>query len=189
MGFFKFNKTPIEGILVIEPKAFADNRGFFMEAYNQKNFEDSGFSEKFIQDNLSKSSKGVLRGLHYQVNPSPMGKLVSCIKGKIFDVGVDVRKGSKTFGQWFGDILSEENKKMIYFPPGIAHGFLSLEDNTFVAYKCTGFYSKEDERAIIWNDPEIDIKWPIDQVGGKVIVSDRDKVHPKLKDLDTNHTY
>ncbi len=183
MGIFKFNQTPIEGILAIEPKAFADERGFFMETYNQKNFEDSGFMKKFVQDNLSKSSKGVLRGLHYQINPSPMGKLVGCLQGKIFDVGVDVRKGSKTFGQWFGDILSEENKKMIYFPPGIAHGFLSLEDNTFVAYKCTGFYSKEDERAIIWNDPEIGIKWPIDQVSGKVIISERDKVHPRLKNL------
>jgi len=180
MGVFKFTKTDIEGILVIEPKAFADPRGFFMESYNQKNFEDSGFSEKFVQDNLSCSSQGTLRGLHYQINPNPQGKLVSCIKGKIFDVGVDIRKSSKTFGQWYGEVLSGENKKMLYLPPGFAHGFLALEDDTYVIYKCTGLYSKADERAIIWNDPDIGIKWPVDQVG-EVILSDRDKVHPRLK--------
>ncbi len=182
MGIFKFSKTDIPGILVIEAGAFPDDRGFFMESYNQRNFLDSGFNQEFIQDNLSKSKKGVLRGLHYQINPSPMGKLVSCIRGKIFDVGVDVRKGSKTFGKWFGDILSEENKKMLYFPPGFAHGFLALEDDTLVGYKCTGLYSKENERAIIWNDPAIGVKWPVDEAGGKVILSDRDKAHPRLKD-------
>lgn len=184
MGIFKFSKVNIEGILLIEPRAFFDPRGFFMESYNERNFEENGFKEEFVQDNLSKSQKGVLRGLHYQIHPSPMGKLVSCVSGKIFDVGVDVRRGSKTFGTWFGDILSEENKKMIYFPPGIAHGFLALEDNTFVAYKCTGLYSAEDERALVWNDPEIGIKWPLEELGGEPILSDRDKAHPRLKDAE-----
>jgi dTDP-4-dehydrorhamnose 3,5-epimerase len=189
MGQFKFSRTNIDGVLVIEPRAFHDDRGFFMECYNLKSFEDSGFTRKFVQDNHSQSKKGVLRGLHYQLHPSPMGKLVRCLKGRIFDVGVDIRKGSPTFGKWFGDVLSGENFKMIYFPPGIAHGFLSLEDDTHVYYKCTGLYSKENERAVIWNDPEIGIKWPVDEVGGKVILSDRDKVHPRLKDAETNHTF
>jgi len=189
MGQFKFSRTNIDGVLVIEPRAFHDDRGFFMECYNLKSFEDNGFTVKFVQDNHSVSKKGVLRGLHYQLHPSPMGKLVRCLKGRIFDVGVDIRKGSPTFGKWFGDILSGENMKMIYFPPGFAHGFLSLEDDTHVYYKCTGLYSKENERAIIWNDPEIGIKWPADEVGGKIILSDRDKVHPRLKDAETNHTY
>ncbi len=186
MGQFKFLRTNIEGILVIEPKAFHDDRGFFMECYNLKNFEDHGFTVKFVQDNHSVSKKGVLRGLHYQLHPSPMGKLVRCLKGKIFDAGVDIRKASPTFGKWFGDILSGENMKMIYFPPGFAHGFLSLEDDTHVYYKCTGLYSKENERAIIWNDPEVGIKWPVEEVGGKVILSDRDKAHPRLKEAETN---
>lgn len=186
MGQFKFSRTAIDGILVIEPKAFYDDRGFFMECYNLKNFEDHGFTVKFVQDNHSVSKKGVLRGLHYQLHPSPMGKLVRCIKGKIFDVGVDIRKGSPTFGKWFGDILSGENMKMIYFSPGFAHGFLSLEDDTHVYYKCTGLYSKENERAIIWNDPEIGIKWPLEEVGGKAILSDRDRAHPGLKGAETN---
>ena len=189
MGQFKFSKTDIHGVLVIEPKAFLDERGFFMECYNLKSFEENGFTLKFVQDNHSQSKKGVLRGLHYQLKPRPMGKLVRCLKGKIFDVGVDIRKGSPTFGKWFGETLSGENMKMIYFPPGFAHGFLALEDDTHVYYKCTGLYSKENERAIIWNDPEIGIKWPVDEVDGKVILSDRDKVHPGLKGAETNHTF
>ncbi|MFH1542702.1 MAG: dTDP-4-dehydrorhamnose 3,5-epimerase [bacterium] len=185
MGIFKFSQAPnIPDILIVESKAFADERGFFMESYNKGNFDKEGFPEPFIQDNLSKSAKGVVRGLHYQKKPNPMGKLVSCIQGKIFDVGVDVRKGSKTFGQWFGLELSEENKKMLYLPPGFAHGFLSLEDNTFVAYKCTGLYSPHDERAVLWNDPDIEIDWPLDAVGGQVNVSDKDKIAPQLKNAD-----
>ena len=186
MAQFKFSKTNIHGVLMIEPKAFFDERGFFMECYSFKSFEENGFTLKFVQDNHSQSKKGVLRGLHYQLKPRPMGKLVRCIKGKIFDVGVDIRKGSPTFGKWFGEILSGENAKMIYFPPGFAHGFLALEDDTHVYYKCTGLYSKENERAIIWNDPEIGIKWPLDQIAGKVILSDRDKTHPRLKEAETN---
>lgn len=189
MGQFKFSKTNISGVLLIELRAFQDERGFFMECYSTRDFEAHGLPETFVQDNHSQSKKGVLRGLHYQLNPSPMGKLVRCIKGRIFDVGVDVRKGSPTFGRWYGEILSGENHKMIYFPPGFAHGFLALEDDTHVYYKCTGLYSKESERAIIWNDPEVGIKWPLDEVGGKAILSDRDKVHPGLKNAETNHVY
>lgn len=189
MGQFKFNKVEIPGILAIEPKAYFDDRGFFMECYNLKDFEANGFKDKFIQDNHSQSKKGVVRGLHYQIHPTPMGKLVRCIKGKIFDVGVDVRKGSPTFGKWYGEYLSEENMKMLYFPPGFAHGFLSLADDTHVYYKCTGLYSKEDERAILWSDPDIGIKWPLDEVGGKAIVSDRDQVHPGIKKAETNFKF
>lgn len=184
MGQFKFSKTEISGIIVIEAKAYRDDRGFFMESYNAKAFESNGFAEHFVQDNHSVSKKGVIRGLHYQINPSPMGKLVRCIKGKIFDAGVDIRKGSPTFGKWFGDYLFGDNMKMIYFPPGIAHGFLALEDDTHVYYKCTGFYSKENERAIVWDDPAIGIKWPVSEVGGKVILSDRDKLHPRLSEAE-----
>jgi len=189
MGVFNFSKAPIEGILVIEPKAFHDDRGFFMESYNSKDFLGNGFLSLFVQDNHSQSKKGVLRGLHYQNHPSPMGKLVRCFKGKVFDVGVDIRKGSPTFGQWYGEILSEENMKMLYFPPGFAHGFLSLADDTHVYYKCTGLYSAQNERAIIWNDPDIGIKWPLELVGGEPILSPRDKVHPRLKDAENNHLW
>ncbi len=184
MGIFSFKETNIPGVIVIDSKAFHDNRGFFTETYNKGNFSDLKFKDEFVQDNLSKSSKGVLRGLHYQINPSPMGKLVRCIKGKIFDVGVDIRKGSKTFGKWFGEILDDQNMKMIYFPPGIAHGFLSLTDDTYVYYKCTGLYAKDDERAMIWNDPAVGIKWPLDQINGEPNLSDKDKIHPTLKDAD-----
>ncbi|MFC1510958.1 dTDP-4-dehydrorhamnose 3,5-epimerase [Candidatus Margulisiibacteriota bacterium] len=184
MGVFKFTKSPIPDVLIIEAKSFDDPRGFFMETYNITNFANEGFRERFVQDNLSQSKKGVLRGLHYQINPSPMGKLVRCLRGRIFDVGVDARKGSATFGQWYGEVLTGENKKMLYFPPGFAHGLLSLTDDTLVYYKCTGSYSKENERAIIWNDPAVGIKWPLDKVDGEPILSDRDKVHPCLKDAD-----
>ncbi|MBN2057835.1 MAG: dTDP-4-dehydrorhamnose 3,5-epimerase [Candidatus Saganbacteria bacterium] len=189
MGIFKFNKTPIEEVFLIEAKAFNDDRGFFMESYNLKDFIQNGFTHPIVQDNHSVSKKGVLRGLHYQNNPSPMGKLVRCIKGRIFDVGVDIRKGSPTFGKWYGEVLTGDNMKMLYFPPGFAHGFLSLEEDTHVYYKCTGFYSKENEAAIIWNDPEVGVKWPLAEVGGKLIVSERDQVHPRLKDARNNHVY
>ncbi|MFH1826132.1 MAG: dTDP-4-dehydrorhamnose 3,5-epimerase [bacterium] len=181
MGHFKFSKAPnIPEIVVVEAKAFSDQRGFFMESFNVSNFANEGFHEQFVQDNLSRSKKGVVRGLHYQLKSNPMGKLVSCPRGKIFDVGVDVRQGSKTFGQWYGEILSEENKKMLYFPPGFAHGILALEDNTLVHYKCTGVYSQENERALLWNDPQVGIKWPLVELGSEPILSDKDKIAPQL---------
>ncbi|MBI5400259.1 dTDP-4-dehydrorhamnose 3,5-epimerase [Candidatus Saganbacteria bacterium] len=189
MGFFKFSKGSIAGILIIEPKAFHDDRGFFMESYNQKDFSDNGLPDPMAQDNHSLSKKGVLRGLHYQNNPSAMGKLVRCFKGKIFDVGVDIRKGSPTFGQWYGEILSEENMKMLYFPPGFAHGFLSLKEDTHVYYKCTNLYNPTCDKAIVWNDPDVEIKWPLELIGGQPILSERDKVHPLLKDADNNHVW
>lgn len=186
MGQFTFTKKNIAGILLIEAKAFPDQRGYFMESYHRKDFSDAGFNIEFVQDNYSVSRRGVLRGLHYQIQPSPMGKLVRCVKGKIFDVGVDVRKGSPTFGRWYGEVLDEgRNKmKMIYFPPGIAHGFLALEEDSHVYYKCTGFYSAKNERAIIWNDPSVGIPWPLEQIAGEPILSDRDRSHPLLKDAD-----
>ncbi|OGC23292.1 dTDP-4-dehydrorhamnose 3,5-epimerase [candidate division WOR-1 bacterium RIFOXYB2_FULL_42_35] len=183
MGRFKFEKTNIPGVLEITIDPFRDPRGYFMEAHNQADFKKNGLEVNFIQDNESKSEKGTVRGLHYQINPNPMGKLVRCVTGRIFDVGVDVRKGSATFGQWVGRILSGENKKMFYFPPGIAHGFLCLEDDTYVYYKCTGLYSPKDERALLWNDPGLGIAWPLDQVK-EVLVSDKDKVNPGLKEIE-----
>jgi dTDP-4-dehydrorhamnose 3,5-epimerase len=189
MGQITVTKTPLPGLLVIEPKVFADDRGFFLDFYNRDSFAEIGLKEQFIQDNHSRSKKGVVRGLHYQINPSPMGKLVKCAKGKIFDVGVDVRKGSPTFGKWHGETLTGDNHKMLYLPPGFAHGFLALEDNTDVIYACTGVYSPKDERAIVWNDPEIGIKWPLELVGGKAIVSDKDQKNPQLKEAETNFSY
>lgn len=188
MSKFNFSNSPIPGLLIIEPKAFADDRGFFMESYNIDGFKENGFSATFIQDNHSRSKKGVVRGLHYQINPAAMGKLVKCTRGKIFDAGVDIRRGSPTFGKWYGEILTGENHKMLYFPPGFAHGFLCLEDDSDVIYKCTGVYSPENERALLWNDPAVGIKWPLDQVE-KVIVSEKDQKHPGLKNVDTNFTY
>jgi dTDP-4-dehydrorhamnose 3,5-epimerase len=189
MGQFTFCKTPIEGIIRIETKACFDARGFFMETYNLGDFERNNTPLQFVQDNLSHSAKGVVRGLHYQINPHGMGKMVRCVKGKIFDVGVDIRKGSPTFGKWYGEVLSGENLQMLYFPPGFAHGFLALEDDTLVYYNCTALYNQPHERAILWNDPEIGIAWPVQEVGGKVIVSDKDKAHPGLRTAETNFIY
>ncbi|OGC32891.1 dTDP-4-dehydrorhamnose 3,5-epimerase [candidate division WOR-1 bacterium RIFOXYB2_FULL_48_7] len=188
MGKVKITPAPLPGVLVIETVAFKDDRGFFMESYNRDSFAAAGFTETFIQDNHSRSKKGVIRGLHYQIKPAPMGKLVKVTRGKIFDVGVDIRQGSPTFGQWYGDLLSGENLKMLYFPPGFAHGFLCLEDETDVIYKCTGVYSPENERALLWNDPAVGIKWPLDQVT-QVIVSEKDQKHPGLAKIESNFTY
>jgi dTDP-4-dehydrorhamnose 3,5-epimerase len=188
MGQFNITKTPLAGLLVIAPKVFGDDRGFFMESYNINNFAEFGLTDKFIQDNHSRSKKGVVRGLHYQINPSPMGKLVKCVRGKIFDVGVDIRKGSPTFGKWYGEILSGDNHKMLYLPPGFAHGFMSLEDDSDVMYKCTNVWSPNDERAIVWNDPAVGIQWPLDQVV-KPIVNAKDAQAPLLKDAETNFSW
>lgn len=183
----KFIKTKIKGIVLVELKSFDDNRGFFMETYKKSIFSKNGLSFDFIQDNHSRSTKGVLRGLHYQLQPHGMGKLVRAIKGEIFDVGVDIRKGSPTYGKWVGEILSEENKKMLYFPPGFAHGFYVLSDKAEVTYKCTSEYNKESERALAWDDPDVDIQWPIkDNI---IILSEKDKNHPKLKQIETNFIY
>lgn len=161
---FKVSNTKLPGVLLIEPKVFGDDRGFFYESFNLKSFQNStGLSIKFLQDNHSKSSKGVLRGLHYQIR-KPQGKLVRVISGSIFDVVVDIRLGSPTYGQWFGEKLSSENKKQLWIPPNFAHGFLVLSESAEVLYKATNYYAPNFERSIRWDDPSIAIKWPIDNI-------------------------
>lgn len=159
MGQIKVTKAPIEGLYIIEPTVHGDSRGYFMETYNQRDMEEAGLNMIFVQDNQSMSNKGVLRGLHYQIN-HPQGKLVRVIKGKVFDVAVDLRKNSATYGKWFGVELTEENKKQLYISPGFAHGFLVLSDVAEFCYKCTDFYHPNDEGGLAWNDPSIGIEWP-----------------------------
>lgn len=159
MGQIIVEKTPIEGLYVIEPTVHGDTRGYFMETYNQKDMIDFGLNMKFVQDNQSMSKKGVLRGLHFQKN-FPQGKLVRVIRGTVFDVAVDLRSGSRTYGKWYGVKLSEENKKQFYISEGFAHGFLVLSEEAEFCYKVTDFYHPGDEGGLAWNDPEIDIKWP-----------------------------
>ena len=180
MGKFNFIETGIEEMFVVEPTVFEDNRGYFMETFQEKDFKDAGHDLKFVQDNQSKSTKGVLRGLHLQVN-HPQGKLVRVIKGKVFDVGVDLRANSPTYGKWYGEILSEDNKKQLYIPPKFAHGFLVLSDEAEFLYKCTEFYHGGDESGIMWNDEDIGIKWPLDDID-EVILSDKDKEWKTLKE-------
>lgn len=159
MGQIKVSKVPIEGLYIIEPAIHGDERGYFMETYNKRDMIEAGLDLEFVQDNQSMSVKGVLRGLHFQ-KEFPQGKLVRVIKGKVFDVAVDLRKDSLTYGKWFGVELSEENKKQFYIPEGFAHGFLVLSDVAEFCYKCTDFYHPNDEGGLAWNDPEIGIEWP-----------------------------
>jgi dTDP-4-dehydrorhamnose 3,5-epimerase len=173
-------ETPIKDVLIIEPKVFGDDRGFFLESWNDVTFKDLGLDWTFVQDNHSRSAKGVLRGLHYQ-NPNPQGKLVRVVAGSVFDVAVDIRKGSPTFGQWTGVHLSAANKRMFWVGPGLAHGFLSLEDNTDFLYKCTSIYSPKDEQALMWNDPQVGIEWPLD--GIEPTLSAKDKVAQTLEQI------
>ena len=180
MGKITVETTPIEGLLVITPTVFGDNRGYFMETYNAADFKEAGIDCSFVQDNQSASKKGVIRGLHFQIN-YPQDKLVRVIKGEVFDVAVDMRKGSKTYGQWFGIRLSEENKKMFFIPKNFAHGFLVLSDYAEFTYKCTELYHPNDEGGIIYNDPDIGIEWPDE--GLELIFSEKDKKWPTLKEL------
>ena len=173
MGKFNFIKTPIEGLYIIEPTIFADDRGYFMETYNYKEFKEAGLDMVFVQDNQSKSKKGVLRGLHFQ-KKNPQGKLVRVLKGEVFDVAVDIREGSPTYGKWDGILLSEENRKQLYIPEGFAHGFLVVSDEAEIAYKCTNIYSPNDEGGIRWDDPLLDIEWPIENIG-EILLSNKDK--------------
>lgn len=159
MGQIKVTKAPIEGLFVIEPAVHGDERGYFMETYSKRDMLEAGLDLEFVQDNQSMSVKGVLRGLHFQ-KEFPQGKLVRVIKGKVFDVAVDLREGSATYGKWYGIELSEENKKQFYIPEGFAHGFLVLSDVAEFCYKCTDFYHPGDEGGLAWNDPEIGIEWP-----------------------------
>lgn len=158
----KVTSTRIPDVLLIEPKIFGDDRGFFYESFNQQSFNQATqLNLGFVQDNHSKSSQGVLRGLHFQLSPKAQGKLVRVVQGEVFDVAVDLRKDSKTYAQWVGEILSAENKKQLWIPPGFAHGFLTLSETAEFLYKTTDYYSPEHERCILWNDPEIGIKWPL----------------------------
>ncbi len=179
MSKFKFIETEIKDVYIVEPQVFGDNRGYFMETYNYKDFKDAGLDMKFVQDNQSCSKKGVLRGLHFQKN-HPQGKLVRVIKGKVFDVAVDLRKSSHTFGKWTGVILSDENKRQFYIPEGFAHGFLVLSDTAEFVYKCTDFYHPEDDGGIIWNDKDINVEWPIES-DMEILLSEKDKKQQTFK--------
>lgn len=180
MGKIKVTRCEIEGLCVVEPSVFGDDRGYFMETYNYNDFKAEGLDMVFVQDNQSMSVKGVLRGLHYQ-KQFPQGKLVRVVSGKVFDVAVDLRTGSKTYGKWFGVELSGENKKMFYIPEGFAHGFVVLSDEAVFAYKCTDFYHPGDEGGILWSDPEIGVEWPIEP-DTKLIISEKDQKWGGLKD-------
>lgn len=171
--------SPLEGLLVIHPRIFNDARGYFFESYNQQAFQNAGLDLHFVQDNQSLSQRGVLRGLHLQNPPHAQGKLVRVIQGKVLDVCVDVRKESSTYGQYFSYELSGENKTMMWIPPGFAHGFSTLEDNTVFSYKCTGLYNKEAEHGIRWNDPALNIDWGISDA----LVSDKDEELPLFADF------
>jgi dTDP-4-dehydrorhamnose 3,5-epimerase len=184
MGKFKFTKTSIEGVTIVEPLVFHDDRGFFMETYHRGEFEEAGIDVIFVQDNQSKSKKGVLRGLHFQYT-SPQGKLVRVLKGVVFDVAVDLRKNSPTYGKWEGVILSEENKKQLYMPEGFAHGFLVLSEEAEFTYKCTNLYDAEDEGGILWNDPEIGIEWPLEGIR-EIYLSEKDKNLKPLNEISTD---
>lgn len=171
-------ETKLPGVLLIEPKVFPDTRGFFLETYNREKYQDSGIINIFVQDNLSHSIKGTLRGLHYQY-PHSQAKLVQVLSGEVFDVAVDIRNGSPTFGQWFGVTLSSENKKQIFIPQGFAHGFCVLSDHALFSYKCDDFYAPDCEHGIIWSDQSLGIDWPVNDP----IVSEKDAKYPSLKDI------
>lgn len=182
MQKFKFIDASIPGLIVIEPHAFEDDRGFFMETYSGREFEPYGINARFVQDGHSKSKRGVLRGLHFQRNHM-QAKLVRVVSGAVFDVAVDIRKDSPTFGKWHGILLSAENKLQVYLPEGFAHGFLALEDDSEVLYKTNEFYHPEDEDGIIWNDPDVGIQWPIEKVG-KLTVSPKDSALRRLAEME-----
>lgn len=178
MAEFQFIKTKIEGVYIVEPTVFGDARGYFMETYNEQAFAAAGLRYTFVQDNQSRSKKGVLRGLHFQ-KKYPQAKLVRVLEGEVFDVAVDLRKGSKTYGQWVGAVLSAENKRQLMIPRGFAHGFYVLSEAATFTYKCDEFYHPEDEGGILWNDPDIGIDWGN---VGDVILSEKDKKHPTLRE-------
>ncbi len=183
MNKFKKIETSIKDVYIIEPAVFGDNRGYFMETYSKKEFEEMGLYYDFVQDNQSKSKKGVLRGLHFQ-KENVQAKLVRVIKGKVFDVAVDLRPGSETYGKWEGVILSDENKKMFMIPKGFAHGFLVLSDEAEFTYKCDDFFNKEAEGGLAWNDKEVDIDWPLgDMEIADLLTSEKDAKWPTLEEL------
>lgn len=179
-------KTAIPDVVIVKPDVFADDRGYFFESYNQQKFVLQGITHSFVQDNESKSQKGVLRGLHFQKPPHAQGKLVRVMKGAVLDVAVDLRKNSPSFGQWVSQVLTGDNKFMYWVPPGFAHGFLTLEEETVFFYKCTNFYDKESEGAIQWDDPTLNIDWELKKWGiSNLILSDKDKISPNFNDFIT----
>lgn len=180
MGQIKVTTCEIEGLKVIEPRVFGDERGYFFESYNYNDFKAAGIPQVFVQDNQSASKRGVLRGLHFQKN-FPQDKLVRVIRGEVFDVAVDLRKDSKTYGKWFGVVLSEDNKKQFFIPKNFAHGFLVLSDYAEFAYKCTDFYHPDDEGGLLYNDPDIGVEWPFEE-GVELILSDKDQKWSGIKE-------
>lgn len=180
MAAIEIKETGIEDLVIVQPQVFGDERGYFMETYNQAEFAKAGLDMTFIQDNESKSKKGVLRGLHFQRKYS-QGKLVRCTQGVVWDVGVDLRKGSSTYGKWAGVTLSAENKTMFYIPEGFAHGFVVLSDEATFNYKCTNLYAPEYDGGIRWNDPDVGVEWPIE--GLELLLSEKDEKQPFLKDI------
>lgn len=179
MGKFVFNKTAIEGVYVIEPTVYGDERGYFMETYSESEFKEAGLDYQFVQDNQSSSRRGVLRGLHFQ-KEHPQAKLVRVLSGEVFDVAVDLRAGSPTYGEWVGELLSADNHKQLMIPRGFAHGFLVVSEKAEFAYKCDDFYHPEDEGGVMYNS--CGIEWPA--VEGKLVLSEKDLKHPRLEDLE-----
>ncbi len=177
---FKFTETDIKGLYIVEPQVFGDSRGYFFESYKKTEFDKAGLIYNFVQDNQSKSKKGVLRGLHYQ-KFFPQAKLVRVLEGEVFDVAVDLRKNSTTYGKWVGVILSADNKRMLMIPRGFAHGFVVLSDSAVFTYKCDEVYHPEDEEGIIWNDPDIGINWPFSE---ETLLSEKDKANKTLRELN-----
>ena len=172
-------QTRIPGLVVVEPRILRDDRGYFLETYSTERYRNAGIQEDFVQDNLSFSERGVLRGLHYQY-PHSQGKLVQVVAGEVFDVVVDIRAGSPTFGRWVGERLSDKNHRQMYIPPGFAHGFCVLSGQALFSYKCTDYYSPDTEGGVIWSDPDIKIAWPVDMP----VVSAKDAAYPRLKDIE-----
>jgi dTDP-4-dehydrorhamnose 3,5-epimerase len=171
--------TPLPGVLLFEPQTFTDNRGWFVESYNEEKYSKAGLTARFVQDNHSYSIKNVVRGLHFQQH-HPQGKLVRVVAGAVFDVAVDIRRGSPTFGQWFGAMLSADNKKQLYIPPNFAHGFSVMSENAEFLYKCTDFYHPGDEIGLLWNDPQVNVDW---HLNGDAVISTKDAVLPTLEDV------
>ena len=182
---FTFKKLAIPDVVLIEPHSFSDDRGFFFESYKESDFLSNGINKKFVQDNFSHSVHGVIRGLHFQKAPKAQAKLVTVLKGKIFDVVVDIRKNSPTYGNWVSEILSEDTHKLLYVPEGFAHGFCVMSEEADMLYKVNNEYSQEDERGIVWNDPKLNIQWPVE----KPIISNKDNQLPLLENLDNDFLY
>lgn len=182
---FEFTRSEIPEVILIDVHAFKDERGFFKETYKQSEFVKNGITHSFVQDNHSRSKRGILRGLHYQKRPAAQAKLITVVRGEIFDVAVDIRKGSPNYGRWVGENLSQEDHRLLYIPEGFAHGYLVLSEEADVVYKATSEYSPEDERGIVWNDPQLSIQWPIKNP----ILSAQDARHPTLGEADNNFVY